>query len=129
MGKRVSFEIAKGSVEGSAHRTEFPEEDKVHTYPNTEDGPLAQLEEKAIKDKVESTHVEKGNNSIKRVGIDSVDPTDTSKAKGKSRNESIMTTHLQHGGDDHAPPKSYTQGEACHQTSDDGSKHTNQPQS
>ena len=111
MGKRVSFEIAKDSVEGPTHRTECPKEDEVHTYPDTEDGPLAQLEDKAIKDKPELTHIEKGNNAIKGVGTNNVDPTYTSKAKGRSRNESIMTTDLQHGGDDHASPKSYTQGE------------------
>ena len=111
VGKQVSFEIAKDNVEGSAHRTECTKEDEVHTYPDTEDGPLEQLEDKAIKDKPELTHIEKGNNAIKGVGTNNVDPTYTSKAKGRSRNESIMTTDLQHGGDDHASPKSYTQGE------------------
>ena len=106
MGKRVSYEIAKDSVEGPAHRTEHTEENEVQTYPDTEDVPLTRLEDKA-----ESTHVEKGNNAIKGVGTNNVDPTYTSKAKGRSRNESIMTTDLQHGGDDHASPKSYTQGE------------------
>ena len=91
----------------------------MHTYLDTEDGPLAQLE-----DKSESTHVEKGINAIKRVGTNSVDPTTTSKAKGLSRNESILITDLPHGGDDHASPKSYTRGEAYHQTPDDGSRHT-----
>ena len=95
VGKRVSFEIAKDNVEGSAHRTE---ENEVQTYPDTDDCPLAQLEEKVIKDKVKSTHVEKGNNAIKRVGTDTVDPTNTSKAKGRSRNESTMNNDLQHGG-------------------------------
>ena len=127
VGKRVSFEIAKDNVEGSAHRTECTKEDEVHTYPDTEDGPLARIKDKVIKEKAESTHVEKGNNAIKRVGTDRVDPTNTSKAKGRSQNELIMTTDLQHEGDDHALPKSYTWGEASHKTPDDGSQYTDQP--
>ena len=38
-----------------------------------------------------------------------------------------MTTDLQHGGNDHKLPKSYTRGEASHKTHDDGSQHTDQP--
>ena len=109
MGKRVSFEIAKDNVEGP------------------EDGPLAQFEDKVIKDKAESTHVEKGNTIVKRVGNDRVDPTNTPKAKGQSRDESTMTTGLQHGGDDHPSPKSYTRGDASNKTPDHVSQHTDQP--
>ena len=126
MDERVSFEIAKDSVEGPAHCTERTEENEVQTYPDTESSRLDQLEDKVIKDKAESTHVEKDNNAIKRVGTDRVDPTNTSKAKRRSTNESIMTTDLQHKGDDHASLKSYTRGEASHQTPDDGSQHTDQ---
>ena len=127
MGKRVSFEIAKDSVEGLTHHTECTEENEVQAYLDTKASPLAQIKDKAIKDKAESSHVEKGNNAIKRVGTDRVDPTNTSKAKGRSQNELIMTTDLQHEGDDHALPKSYTWGEASHKTPDDGSQYTDQP--
>ena len=99
MGKRVSFEIAKDNVEGSAHHTERTEETEFQVDPDMTNGPLAQLEDKAIKEKDESTHVEKGNTAIKRVGNDRVCPTNTPKAKGRSRNESTMTIDLQHGGD------------------------------
>ena len=98
VGKRVSFEIAKDSVEGPDHCTEWTEENEVQSDPDMEDGPLAQLVDKAIRDKAELTHVEKGNNVINLIGTDRVDPTNTSKAKGRSRDESIMTTDLQHGG-------------------------------
>ena len=66
-----------------------------------ENGPLAQLEDKAIKDQAESTHVVKGNDAIKRVGNNRDDPTNTPKAKGRSRNESTMTNNLKDRGDDH----------------------------
>ena len=77
--------------------------------------------------KAESTHVEKGNASITRVRNDRVDPTNTPKAKGRSRNESTMTIDIQHGGDEHPSPKSFTRSEAFHKTPDDGSQHTDQP--
>ena len=127
VGKRVSFEITKDSIEGPAHCTERTEDDEVQTYTDTEDGPLARLEDKGIKDKAESTHVEKGNHAIKRVGTNKVNPTNTSKAWGRSQNELIMTTDLHHEGDDHASPTSYTRGEASHKTLDDGSQYTDQP--
>ena len=72
--------------------------------------------------KAESTHVEKGNASITRVRNDRVDPTNTPKAKGQSRNESTKTIDLKHGGDDHPSLKSYTWGEASHKTPDEGSQ-------
>ena len=132
MGKKVSSEITTNGEEGLAHYIELTfrlrtEENQVEADPDTENGPLGQLEDKAIKDRAESSHVENGNTAIKRVGNKRFNPTNTSKAKGRSRNESIMTTDLQHRGEDHALPKSYTRGEASHQTPDDGSKHTNQP--
>ena len=94
MGKRVSFEIVKDSVEGLTHRTERTEENEVQADLDTKVGPLTQLEDKAIKDKAESTLVEKGNNAIKRVGTNIVDSTHTSRAKGRSRDELPMTIDL-----------------------------------
>ena len=70
VGKRVSFEIAKDNVEVLTHHTERTEENKVQVDPDTEAGTLAQIEDKAIKDKAESTQVEKGNNAIKQVVTD-----------------------------------------------------------
>ena len=59
VGKRVSFEIAKDSVEGSVHHSECTEENEVQVDPATPNGPLSQLEEKDIKDKAKSTHVKR----------------------------------------------------------------------
>ena len=59
VGKRVSFEIAKDSVEGSLHHSECTEENEVQVDPATPNGPLSQLEEKDIKDKAKSTHVKR----------------------------------------------------------------------
>ena len=125
MGKRVSFEIAKDSVEGPTHRTECPKEDEVHTYPDTEDGPLAQLEDKAIKDKAESTRVEKCKVDKVRVGNDRVDLTKTPKAKGQGHPESTKTIDPKYGEGNQTSPKSYTRNDASHQTPDDGSNDTN----
>ena len=111
MGKKVSFEITTDGIEGSAHRIELAlrqraEENEVSADPDSENDPLDELEDKAINDKDESTRVEKGKVSKTRVGNDRVNPTDTPKAKGQSRNESTKTIDLEHGGDDHPSPKS-----------------------
>ena len=63
-----------------------------------EDCPLAELKNKVIKEKAESTHIEKGNTAITRVGNDRVDPTNTRKATGRSRNKSTVNIYIQHGG-------------------------------
>ena len=68
VGKKVSFEIAKDSVERPAHHTERTGENEVQTDPNTKNGPLTEVNDKVLKDKSESTHVEKGNVAITRVG-------------------------------------------------------------
>ena len=83
MGKKVSFQIAKDSVEGPTHHTERTEENEVQADPDVGNGPHVKLEEKVIKDKSELTHVEKGNFAITGVGNDKVDPTNTPQAKGQ----------------------------------------------
>ena len=80
-----------------------------------------------VEDKAESTHVEKGKVAKMRVGNDRVDPTNTPKAKGQSRNESTKTIDLKHGGDDHPSSKSFIRAEASHKTLDEGSQNTDHP--
>ena len=57
VGKWVSFDITKDSVEGPAHYTKRTEENEAKADPDTENGPLAELEDKVIKDKTELTHI------------------------------------------------------------------------
>ena len=92
--------------------------------------PLVELEDKAIKDKVESTRDEKGKLDKVRVGNDKVerdkvDPTETPKAKGQSRRELTKIIDLKHGEDDQTSPKSYTRSEASHKTPEEGLSNSN----
>ena len=127
MGKKVSFKIATNGVEGPVRQTELAlrqtaEENKDWAIPDSEKDPLGEL-----KDKDESTNVEKGKVAKTRVENERLDPTDTPKAEGQSQNESTKTIDLKHGGDDHPSPKSYTRGEASHKTPDEGSHNTGHP--
>ena len=127
MGKKVSFKIATNGVEGPVRQTELAlrqtaEENKDWAIPDSEKDPLGEL-----KDKDESTNVEKGKVAKTRVENERLDPTDTPKAEGQSQNESTKTIDLKHGGDDHPSPKSYTRGEASHKTPDEGSQNIDHP--
>ena len=65
MAEKVSFKISTDGIEGPTHRTELTlrqraEENEVPADPDTENDPLDELKDKAIKDKAESTRIEKG---------------------------------------------------------------------
>ena len=103
VGKKDSFKTATDGVEAPTHQSKLAlrqraEENEVSADPDSENDPLDELEDKAINDKDESTRVEKGKVSKTRVGNDRVNPTDTPKAKGQSRNESTKSIDLKHGG-------------------------------
>ena len=137
LGKKVSFKIATDGLEGPTHRTELPLrqraiENEVPADPDTEEDPLGELEDKAIKYKDESPHVEKGKAAKTRVRNDrvktnKVNPTATLKVKRPSRSDSTKTIDPTYGEDNQTSPNSYIRGKASDKTPDKGSNKTDTP--
>ena len=132
-GKKVSFEIAADAVEGPTHRTELAlrqttKENEVLADAESAKDPLVELEDKDIKEKAESTRVEKGKVAKLRVEKDRVDPTDTPKAKRQSRSESTNTLDPKQGEDGRTSPNSYLRGEASDKNPNEGSNNINHRQ-
>ena len=100
MGKKVSFEIDKDAVKGPTHQTELTlrqtTEETISAESNSAQGPLVKLEDKAIKDKAESTRVENDKVDKVRVETNRVDLIETPEAKGQSRCESTTTIDSKH---------------------------------